>query len=718
MLAVVVVQIATRCDGEARRCRRASEAHAWNAAFAHCAADYASSGDPARALDAARAAYYLQRVDDTLRLAPAALIGAGAADAHQLIGSAELWNDHHGPAIVHLVAAIALHAAAGELAALSRDLHQLSGVAWDRGDYETALAVADGVRDTAERAHDRRMIAFFEHAHAEILRRIGAFHDAERATERALAAAEDEPADQALALLARGHLYLDQGSFALAREPLIRVLALEQASAQPRGYVLQSAYLDLAFVERKTGAPARALVEMQRALLAGTDAATYHLNRGLVFAEMGWLAQADADLAVAESGPLDGTRAWWAPYQRAQVAARRGDVDAAIAADRRAIAAVADEAERSGLFGATVIANHRGPHLHLIGLIAARGQWRDVLDVVAAIDGQALLPSYAAAGEVAPSAPEAPPRRSVATPVHGSAQLVLDAWRGRRLIIAVPGGDRIWRLEVRDGEVSGRDVGAAVALFDQARTLERDPDDAATGQALGAALLPADTDGTVALLAVGPLGRAPLAALRIRAGAIVRVPGVLPRVARAVGHGAPVVLGDPTGDLPAAAGEARALAARLHGVLRLGREATAAALRVDTALLHIAGHTVQRLDGAALQLADGPLAADAIAQLAIAPRVVVLASCGAAVGRDDAGNGSLSAAFLDAGAELVVATRWSVDDAEAARLVRAFYDAGGDRDPIAALAAVQRDRTLSPATRAAFEVAVARPVLSAAAAAR
>jgi CHAT domain-containing protein len=123
----------------------------------------------------------------------------------------------------------------------------------------------------------------------------------------------------------------------------------------------------------------------------------------------------------------------------------------------------------------------------------------------------------------------------------------------------------------------------------------------------------------------------------------------------------------------------------------------------------VAAHTTERPDGATLALADGAVTAAELATLAPPPRLVVLASCSAAAGRDDAGNGSLTTAFLDAGADIVIGTRWSVGDAEAARFVESFYAAGGAGDPVRALGQAQRDSKLAPTTWAAFEAFTARP---------
>src|SRR5205814_1250403 len=144
---------------------------------------------------------------------------------------------------------------------------------------------------------------------------------------------------------------------------------------------------------------------------AVADEMSYRLNRGLVFADMGKLAEAAADLEAADAEKPEGDWAWRIPFQRAQVAARLHDLRAAIAADHRAIEQVASLAARSGSFGPTVIANHRGPHLHLVGLLAADQRWADVLDVVATMDGQSLLDSSEPASALIPSSPRGPSRR-------------------------------------------------------------------------------------------------------------------------------------------------------------------------------------------------------------------------------------------------------------------------------------------------------------------
>jgi hypothetical protein len=292
----------------------------------------------------------------------------------------------------------------------------------------------------------------------------------------------------------------------------------------------------------------------------------------------------------------------------------------------------------------------------------------------------------------------------------------------------------VWRLVLWDGALEGADRGDAARLEGLARGLADRPDDAAAGRSLGEALLGGLPPGPeIGLLVLGPFAAASLASLRLgdepaaAALPIARVPGVLPR-ARAAGEaaaGSPgaagpepapaVVLGDPEGDLPASAGESLRIAGQLRVTARLGRQATRAALEAarGVELLHVSARAGLGAVGSSLRLADGPVSPADVARLAPAPRRVVLASCAGSAGIDDLGDGSLAHAFLDAGSEYVVATKWTVDDDGAARLIAAFYEAGGARDPIRGLAAAQLRLAgqLRAHTWASFEVFAGRPAM-------
>lgn len=158
--------------------------------------------------------------------------------------------------------------------------------------------------------------------------------------------------------------------------------------------------------------------------------------------------------------------------------------------------------------------------------------------------------------------------------------------------------------------------------------------------------------------------------------------------------GAPVVVADPTGDLPHARREGAAVAAALPGARSLvgtaaTRDAVLAALD-GASWLHYAGHGALRPDdpwsahlrltgGARLTLAD---------LLAAAPRMggAVLSGCETGVAGPLSPHEAigLPEALLAAGARVVLATDAEVPDADAARVVRAFYAAGGPTRPAAA----------------------------------
>lgn len=146
--------------------------------------------------------------------------------------------------------------------------------------------------------------------------------------------------------------------------------------------------------------------------------------------------------------------------------------------------------------------------------------------------------------------------------------------------------------------------------------------------------------------------------------------------------GGMLALGDPDGSLPAAAAEARAVAALYGSQALVGRDASVAALRaaprpIDH--LHIAAHAAfdpARPLFSHIRLADGDLAVHDIFGLDLrATHLVVLSGCETGVGQaTEVGElEGLSRAFLYAGVPAVVATQWVVDDLASRALMEAFY---------------------------------------------
>ncbi len=163
-----------------------------------------------------------------------------------------------------------------------------------------------------------------------------------------------------------------------------------------------------------------------------------------------------------------------------------------------------------------------------------------------------------------------------------------------------------------------------------------------------------------------------------------------------------LVVGDPTGNLPAARREAQGVAAALASAggwtpeLLLGEETRGAAVRralPGAGLFHYAGHAIAAGWDSALPLAAGGglTVADVLA-LDRAPAWVVLSGCetGAAPELAAVESMGLAQAFVSAGAEAVVAAVRPLSDRDAAAVVDRFYaELGRTGSPAEALRRAQ-----------------------------
>ena len=151
---------------------------------------------------------------------------------------------------------------------------------------------------------------------------------------------------------------------------------------------------------------------------------------------------------------------------------------------------------------------------------------------------------------------------------------VLAASRGRQVLIYFRAGDALWRIAVTDGRIAHQRLAVPAAEVAQlAGRWLADPADLDRAAQLGDLLLPQDPLLRELLVAADrPLDGLPFAALRRRGRWLVEdheiayVPGLnalaVLREPRSAAPGRPVVLGDPHGDLDAAAREAREVAAQ------------------------------------------------------------------------------------------------------------------------------------------------------------
>ena len=300
---------------------------------------------------------------------------------------------------------------------------------------------------------------------------------------------------------------------------------------------------------------------------------------------------------------------------------------------------------------------------------------------------------------------------------------VLDALRERDGLVYFEAGDELWLIAVRGPRLRLWKLAAPTAeIRDLADRFLGHPDDPALATRLGEILLPAgalpEAGQPVYVVADGVLGNLPFAALRrqgrflVEEHGIVLVPSLNALVAleapRAVPAGPAVALGDPRGDLPAAAAEAVEVAGRLGGRAWTEGAATTRQLRqaAHSRTLHLATHTGLGARGAWLQLADRRVTVSEIVAGRIRPRAgVARRAAPRRCGRGARCGDGLGASFLAAGSRAVLASLWSVEDGPTRELVRRFYVEGGDADPGAALARVQRvaiRQGLSPHLWAAF----------------
>ena len=167
----------------------------------------------------------------------------------------------------------------------------------------------------------------------------------------------------------------------------------------------------------------------------------------------------------------------------------------------------------------------------------------------------------------------------------------------------------------------------------------------------------------------------------------------LPFLARVSGgkrtYAPPVVLGNPTGDLPGAEKEASDAAAVLGVPPRLGAAATRDALLSagSPSVLHVASHGVYDVTDpllSRLKMTDGGVTVEDLLANGPAPGMLVLSGC--VTGLSDRKPGDeligLAQAMLRRGTRAVIATLWETDDESSALFFEHFYRALMSEAPV------------------------------------
>ena len=395
---------------------------------------------------------------------------------------------------------------------------------------------------------------------------------------------------------------------------------------------------------------------------------------------------------------------------RGDVLARRGDVDGAEAAWHDAANAVEDwrasipiNQLRSG-----VIATHRHALEAWLESVATRRNLDGVLEVTRRILGRSLLDRMRQRETNSPIAADESIRRVVqrlsdVREAGATLTNMRDLHDAPHDFVAIVSGSRsIWAVRRRNGQLSVEQLGERKAIRDLVDVFLRNPEDQVIAGKLGERLFPVGTlpadDAILAVLLDQDVADLPLAGLRTGGHYLVERVALMEVFAPDQLFAAPsahasvggVAIGDPDGDLEAAAREVRAVAGALSIRPLVGVEATRAAVPEGAHLrvLHIATHSTIKDDLAGLVFHGETLTSHDILVRKIAPRLAVLASCRSQT--NDQPMTSLVASFLAAGVSGVIGVKRSLDDGDGETLMLDFYGAGGPDDPARALARAQR----------------------------
>ena len=521
-------------------------------------------------------------------------------------------------------------------------------------------------------------------------------------------------------------LDMEAGRYRVARRRLRQALAVDRQKYP--GDPSFSILANLVDVNLKLGAPDAAQAHLDALLAAhgagqDNDPVTVMLQVRVANA----MGRYDAALKKADAALKAGPEPAWArdlEFARGQAHEAQGRSDLAAKAYGAAIQHVEELRRRIRIddFKPAAVTRHRRPFEALFALHATAGRFEDALAVIDRAKGRTFLDAFfgASTHERSPSTAASfersrqlaqgllrllPELRRSAARNPSNISNVLDALRGAHLLVYFRVADRLWVGTIERGKVSFEPLASKVSdLSGLIAKLKAGIDEASTAAALGERLLAVDRlpppEQPLVIIADEPLLDLPFAQLMLDGRRLVQhrpvayVPGVSAmasaRQRSSPRTGAPVVIA--AGGLAGAKDEAAWVAQR-HGVMPfVARNATLDALRMaeSARFLHIASHAGLGATQPWLTLEDGDVFPSTILQLGLRPGFVVLSSCISGLRRGQETWGSLGAAFLAAGADGVLASRWAIDDEATLRFIRDFYAMGGAEAPGLALAKAQR----------------------------
>jgi len=515
--------------------------------------------------------------------------------------------------------------------------------------------------------------------------------------------------ETAIALFQRG-IRLNRGDQAV-RSPMLAYDAIERVEVLLDAGRLTEARRDLDDAAEIISHPSvlSALLTCRLATVrASVEIAEDHLETALATVERG-LADRCGHAARVQLLNLQGE----ALQRRAELRGRAGDALAAEHAWREA----ADAVERwrasipTTLLRSGLVARHRRALELWLDSTGQRGDALGALEVTQRIIGRQLLDRIYQREARAPATVDSSIDR-ILNRLGSRRELgvTMDAARGRAdlrdvrhdLVAFMSGARSVWAIRHAHGRWSIMRVGDRETVRGWIDGLRRAMEDPVTGSRLGDAMFPPGTlpeaGAPIVVMLDRELSDVALAGLRVAGRYLVEHAPIVEVLAPDLLFGAvpgrpwqpAIAVGDPLGDLRAAAREVRGAASMTGGRAYVGAEATRAAVVAgsDAFLLHVATHARQDDGEEAFVLHDGALPANQIVAQRIAPRLAVIATCRSQVDDDPAG--SLVAAFLAAGASGVIGVKRSLDDSDGAALMADLYRLHGAEDPVRALALAQR----------------------------
>ncbi len=705
------------------------EAKQYEAAAQRCEDVYTAEGDPRAGAAAVKAFYHLGQEEKVLswvdRLRQAGKVTPGvwgfAARVHQQRGEAEKAEEEYRHDLT-------LWRAAGDHRKAADTLYRLFYLASGRSSNRELFLLASEALQEATQARDRDLQARSAQALYAVLFDIGDLAGARRALETASGLIEpQDDVSQAHLRSNLGTVLFAEGRLALAKRYHEQALELGREGTEE---FLRGVHINLTEVHLLLGNADRAAHHLAEAWKhvdpGGPTPSSMLYFRARVELARGQLAQASQTLATALSQDPEPDWAWQLAYQEGLLEETRGNLPAAESAYKKSIDIVED-LRRSVPFNelkAWLLDEKRQPFEALFRLQARAGHGKEALATVERTQARtfldALLNASSAGGlSGKPWSSSASLLRITGLesllPVMSESSVaalqpidrVLSAFGDRHGLVYFESGDDLWLIIVAGRQLHLQRLEASA--LEIRRLAERflvDPGEAGVARKLGETLLPPgslpERGEPIYVAADGIVGNLPFGALRreerylVEDHAILFIPslGALAAIERfrPEQYGAPLVLADPRGNLPAAATEGLEMGKLLHSAVRTAGQATSGEFKkaASARVLHLAAHTGVDARGPWLQLADRDVSASEIVAGRIGPRLVVLASCSSGVRPGRQMWGSLGAAFLAAGSRAVVASLWSVEDERARQLVRRFYREGGASDPSGALARTQR----------------------------